>query len=443
MLATSIMAFSVAVIFFVAFRVGIASSLMLLALHSAIGFVFRYALLISYPQPPFAFWSVLTSRYDPKMDIIAIEISIGLIIVLLGYLAFRTQAVAPLAVSFVSSFLPKHPNRTTRAAIFVFLFSWAFFLLALVQYYGSISTAMLQLQRRAITFTSLVIIARSFLTVGFAAIAYQVFIWANKKYNGIAKPDITTPTLVVFHLLGTFLTGGRGAMLTQLFTIFLIYKFSVRREHIAAQAKTVIASIFGVVFIVLTVITGFTMRVSAQRGMSFSEAWNSVAPNFLSILSGTFPLTDLYTASRIFFYSEGGTFGQNYLNIVTRFIPRSIWVDKPPIMGLELRQFFYGDQLSGVPPTVFGEMHLAFGFVGVLILGFCFGGLLKFVDSLRIPMKAKPMISVFYFYAIFQLSFGIVKSGFENSLLHMIYFTFGLMMVKVLSRMRLTSRGVK
>lgn len=75
-------------------------------------------------------------------------------------------------------------------------------------------------------------------------------------------------------------------------------------------------------------------------------------------------------------------FGSTYMNWIFAPIPRSLWIEKPPVStGLVMRKEIMplpnGDLSSGIPPSFFTESFWNFGFIGLLVLPFVWGGYLN------------------------------------------------------------------
>ena len=92
-------------------------------------------------------------------------------------------------------------------------------------------------------------------------------------------------------------------------------------------------------------------------------------------------LADITTVAHIVRYVEDTgdlRLGKTFINLLTRFIPRSLWPDKPLNVGVEVSDLFYDDALgrrndTGVPPSIIAELFWNFHIVGVIFGMLIFG----------------------------------------------------------------------
>jgi hypothetical protein len=96
-------------------------------------------------------------------------------------------------------------------------------------------------------------------------------------------------------------------------------------------------------------------------------------------------LADITTVAHIVRYVEETgdlRLGETFVNLVTRFVPRSLWPNKPLNVGVEVSDLFYDEALgrrndTGVPPSIIAEMFWNFHIVGVIFGMLLFGAIIR------------------------------------------------------------------
>jgi oligosaccharide repeat unit polymerase len=413
------------------FRVGVISCLGMFGIHVFLGFVARSGVLDAGWVTQDSFYMVLMSKQDADISHGLILVSIAVFMTFIGYLLTGGERFTRMVKGWARQVLPSDSNSNYIIALCVFAVFWLVFLLGLIDYYGSISDAFLNFRKRAITFTTKINLLRSLLMGAYACLVFATNYFAKRKVRkDVFKLEALFFGLcVVFHLYGIFMTGGRGFALTQLFTLVFVYNHAKGGRILRFSFKSLVASFAAAIIVVIVVVGGYAMRMAAQQDISAQASLGNVSGEVVEVLSSTFPLIDLFVASSVY-SAEGLTYGENYVNIALRFIPRDLWPDKPRTLGLQMRQFFYGDTLSAVPPTVYGELYLAAGLLGLIFGGYLFGVLIKSIDILFVSELEGFSVSIISYFLSFQIAFGILKSGFENSLLHVVYYVFALLAIK-------------
>ena len=415
----------------IGFRVGVISCLGMFGIHIFLGFVIRLAVIDAGMIKEDSFNTVLISKHNMDIFYYFILAGIAVFMTLIGYMVSGGKRFTQMVNGWVRQALPSDSYLNYIVAICVFAVFWLVFLLGLVDYYGSISDALLNFRKRAITFTSKINLLRSLLLPAFACLVFATNYFAKRVVRKDAyKLEVLLFSLCVMsHLYGIFMTGGRGFALVQFFTLVFVYNHAKGGRALRFSFKTLVAMFAAAVMVVMVVVGGYAMRIAAQQDTSLNASLESVSGEVVEVFSSTFPLIDLFVASSI--YSEKGlTYGENYTNIALRFIPRDLWPNKPRTLGFQMREFFYADTLSAVPPTVYGELMIAAGVVGLIFGAYLFGMLIKIIDILLISEHEGFSFSIVSYFLSFQVAFGMLKSGFENSLLHVVYYLFGLLIIK-------------
>ena len=106
-------------------------------------------------------------------------------------------------------------------------------------------------------------------------------------------------------------------------------------------------------------------------------------------LAGTVPVV-----AEGFRVTDGPLLGRSYLAAIFAFVPRSLWEEKPRGPGSLYTQFFFGEAREGtsVPIGPVAEAYWNFGIIGVLLLFFLYGLLLKKVHDLYRTRTSNPFI---------------------------------------------------
>jgi oligosaccharide repeat unit polymerase len=171
----------------------------------------------------------------------------------------------------------------------------------------------------------------------------------------------------------------------------------------------------------LVVVGGMAMRRSAQFGINLSEAIVESVSTGGHTLSGAFPITDLYLSARNFADSIGHDYGMQFLLYFVRFIPRSIWEDKPFNLGYTIHEFYSGETLAGAIPTIFGEFYIAWGFIGIIICGMFLGWMLSFLDRAYRHARQDSKFALIYVMLATGLVFDGLRAGLEMALFMILY----------------------
>lgn len=96
-------------------------------------------------------------------------------------------------------------------------------------------------------------------------------------------------------------------------------------------------------------------------------------------------------------------YGANYLAYVNRFIPRIIWEDKPRGIGVDCGRIFYGVG-HGVPPGALGEAYWSGGVIGVVVVFFLWGAILKSAAKFFIRFRGSAVACMLYLMTLAVLS---------------------------------------
>jgi oligosaccharide repeat unit polymerase len=353
--------------------------------------------------------------------------------VLLGYYldaAVGGPAIARFATRTYSISLKRISGPACWA---IFLGSWSFLIAQLSSQFGGLGEALAAMQGRAQVAGSDVTIASAFVTAGLGALCML----AARTHVSSARRGFRTFLVLIAgatHVYLIFQMGGRQETIIHAMAIAapLLWTGKIRSR---LSLMTVFWSLLGLWIVVYLMMVGLALRISAQSGMEYGDAMASLSGDLPLQLSATFNTFDLYAGAKFYADAIGHSFGQNYADFFARFIPRSFWPDKPETLNIMLRRFFYGDRLSGVPPTVFGEFYIAFWIFGTVFGSFLFGAVLRSLSRMRHMGLNSPVASSVYLYSVMIVTFGIVKTGAEIGIFSLLYFAAGVWAVRLLSRL--------
>lgn len=396
--------------------------------YLAIG-VYLRAIVLTSSASDFqgTFWNQVEWKLEPLLHDSLISLTFCIAATILLYLIIPRSKAPPKIIYNTFSIRPEKisPNRLIIISAF-FLLSY---LLLLGKSQGGIYSAIYLLQKRSLVFDSDVFYIK-IINVFFCTSALILyFIALSQKTNTTLYQRACIYTLIFASLGLLFLTGGRGAFLSQLISLVFIRHVTVKSK----QLTKALIPIAIITVIVATIISGLALRESAQKQIAFADALKNTSSQVLETVTGTFPVIDLFSASVAFADYNGHDYGVQFVNYFTRIIPRSIWPDKPLIIGLQIREFLSGHTLSGVPPTIFGEFYIAYGLYGLGLSGLVLAIFLKFLDACHRKSFDDPGFSIFYAIALIQLIFSSLRAGLEISLFTFLYFLTGIILIKFLS----------
>lgn len=410
-------------------RKGVLSPMTWLGVHLLVGVVLR-TIAIESPTAPVTgyFYNVLIRKADVSIDEILLLLSLAMVSLVIGYFGIGYALRGRYGRGVVEALTVPHDRISVGVCLAAFLGGWSVFLLAVVVEAGSVSGAFLMLQKRAILFGSDVILARAVLLVSAAGLA-------SLAVKASARPIrsnywLLLTILTCTHVLLLFQTGGRGQALGHAAVVL----FAVISARPNFKPRMTLWSSLGALVIIpivaLTLVVGIAIRHSAQYSITLDSALSAAAADAPHQISASFPVLDLFAASKSYAQNTGYEYGSNYAAYVTKVIPRSIWEGKPKIIGLKMREYYFNDQLSGTPPTVFGEFYISFGVVGLIGGSILFGGLMAGLTNMLSVSRFSGQIAIIYMFLLQALCIGVVKAGFETSLFEVLYFFAGLLIVK-------------
>lgn len=209
------------------------------------------------------------------------------------------------------------------------------------------------------------------------------------------RPARSTLFWVSFGLALTtefLVTASRGATLMVIIVTFLI--FISRHGRFSPKHAFVVA-------LMILLALGFMtqLRAGIQSGKFVAEESESAATqiNASKFLSDASKALTSYAGSGnsdyAIYSSVGNThthiFGNSYVAIFVAPIPRALWPDKPRGVAHKASEAFFPDNMhnTGVPPSPAGEAFWNFGGLGVFLIFFLWGALLRLA---WISLKNRP-----------------------------------------------------
>lgn len=190
-------------------------------------------------------------------------------------------------------------------------------------------------------------------------------------------------------------------------------------------------------FSLLLGITGLVFAVYMRNNI-ISQGFGKLDKEaVVKLLLWELDFSHVYDSSLILFNDGASRIksgGIHFIKPLFYLIPRDIWVDKPITMSkLYSKMYNYGFFKNGgsEPVTLFGELYIAFRYLGVLA-GFCFGMILKRIEvrysSGRISISMYAVFSGFLFF--------IFRGPFDTMILYLLLLYFTNFVFLVLFRLR-------
>ena len=166
-------------------------------------------------------------------------------------------------------------------------------------------------------------------------------------------------------------TGSRNLAITVILAIFVEHYLEIGK-----RPKNVTVLLLIICFYLLIGIIGI-FRETIKNGQGINWALISsekMRDAFMYNVEIFFPFYHLvaYIPSSYPYH-----YGLGFLNIVVQFIPRAIWHSKPAMLGKSALEVMYGSSLGGAAYPNIGEFYYEFGLIGVVLLMYAFGYIMK------------------------------------------------------------------
>lgn len=288
-------------------------------------------------------------------------------LIFISYIVFKKRKTNTYIHNHYELLIPR--NRKINFYVVLVLFSVVLeFSLALYLYQGMENWLRASYARIVIEDSKINFLFPLVLTINvFICVVYALLISKPRT----VKTNLLFLTTVSIQLIYLVLSGGRSMIF-----LLVISLISIRFKNI---------SLFNYIRIV---VVGLTFVIAS--GYIISErykAQNAVAQfevNTHSIIQAAYtglPFIDHIALSQIYIDRNGHDYGKTYLSVLTSFIPRSIWPEKPIQLSRKMRNEFYGDIDGGIPPGLFGEALISFGYFGMVAIAMLFGRALAGIEN--------------------------------------------------------------
>jgi oligosaccharide repeat unit polymerase len=233
-------------------------------------------------------------------------------------------------------------------------------------------------------------------------------------------------------LIMLIVLGGRGAVL-QFLLLILIICYSCRGDRVRVSIRL----LSFVLISVIVVVVGLAVRHSMQKKVSFYNTYNELSGNLVQTIISQFALFDHYMLAKKYVDINGYDYGEQYFAYLSRPIPRSIWPEKPTLLGIKIREEFWGDTQGGITPTVFGEFYTSFGYFGLIAGSAFIGYLIRFLEQLYQRSLVKSDSSVLYGILTVNIIFTMVRSGLEIAFVNILIYIALISVINIMLRLRL------
>jgi oligosaccharide repeat unit polymerase len=183
--------------------------------------------------------------------------------------------------------------------------------------------------------------------------------------------------LVVASVFPASQMGFRTTLLSPFFQMFFIYNFRVRKIYL---------SYF--IFIVLFLSIIFTVygtyretRYLMVDGFDFDTFYKSIlsSPELLFATFLRAKGADIVAEVIRTDFTNGNFFILSIIEVLTIFMPRSLWEGKPISGAIEFSKLL--DKSGGVPPTVVGEGYWNAGYIGIIVIMLVMGIILRLYQN--------------------------------------------------------------
>ncbi len=123
-------------------------------------------------------------------------------------------------------------------------------------------------------------------------------------------------------------------------------------------------------------------------------------------------------------------YGQSFLNILTTFVPRAIWSDKPHSGSYYTGQLIFGVEW-GIPPTEIGEVYWNFGYIGFILMFLLKGYFFRVLVNTFKHYHEAPAVMIIYFIFLFAGT-GLDSLSLSDFLRKMLFIFIGFKVLKLL-----------
>jgi oligosaccharide repeat unit polymerase len=340
-----------------------------------------------------------------------IHLSLALLAILLGYLSLGARRFSFCSSGKLLTLLPQARSRALVLGVGVWISLCLFFVIG--AYDVGVMQFITDLQGRTID----IMRGRGYLSilVDFSVVASVALYAYSVIYSRSIVMNLFVIATVMLVIGCLMLSGGRGMVVQYLLSLLLVRLLG--RGHGGKSLKASVRqwsyAVFLGAFSAVVIVVGLAMRVAVQRELDMTVVFEEHIESVVGALTAAIPILDSYVVAILFVAQYGHDYGSHFLDYATRWIPRSWWLEKPDLLGIQIRETFWGDTLGGIPPTYFGEFYISFGLPGVLFAAFIFGVILRCAYKVECTLFGSRRLLVAYAVLLPLLVFTLIRSGLE------------------------------
>jgi oligosaccharide repeat unit polymerase len=233
------------------------------------------------------------------------------------------------------------------------------------------------------------------------------YIWFAARRSAMRNP-LFYGLLALSLVISFIVTGSRSGVIYQIVTLICLY---IAREH---KVPSVAIGLSALVAVVVVGALGQLRRSSnygsdlnweAVTEISAEGSLSAAAQEIKHRPSGSFMIIG-EAMDRV-----GPLWGRSYMGVLTFFVPRFVWPNKPRGGGAYANSLLLGNgqlekNISGgdgqsIPISWQSESYWNFHLVGLLLASFMAGGFYRIVANIFVKYRNVPIVWVFYFFCLF------------------------------------------
>lgn len=386
-------------------RFGLLSPVFLISLHLFLGIVIRFGYL-KYIDQEDALIYFLPVSFGSYFEMLAFYI-----LFLMFFAIFSSMGLAKFTVKKIGTCGSLDDN---KLLIFLTFFMLVLYLVSISHSAGGFLNYIKLAQNR---------VSDNVQGLAYIGVLFDLTVSGSLLLLTIKKPNDKLKWLVfllVLTVLSLFiLKGGRGNFLQYIISLLVINEFLSNKKMKFDMRVVIICCLF----VVMTTF-GLAARYSSQNDVEFNEAVSDVSQDVTKALMSPFSLFDHYELAKEYSKINGYDYGLFYASQLVRPVPRSIWEDKPLVLGKKIRDEFWGDTTGGVPAGYIGESYISFYYFGFFVMS-AFLAYVALLLTRWYLCSSGNRIYVFYLsvivpYVFFNLLRTGVDTGFTRILIYLV-----------------------
>lgn len=250
---------------------------------------------------------------------------------------------------------------------------------------------------------------------GFSAASFWVAIAyytsKGKRFSPLSGPTILLTLMGINAIALPLFASSRSDAAFTLLVAWVVYA-GVNGRRNRRRATRLLVLMLAALLALLALMTGLRAAGGASSGqeeVSWGDALGDALVFNRNFGDATITSHIVHHVPEILPYQSGATIA-GYLIAP---VPRAIWPDKPLIsVGPQIGSAIYGNERSGVPPGMFGDMYLNFGVAGILLGSVALGLILAAVDRWRQRVEGRSLFwTVIYAGALFRVGMYAMNQG--------------------------------